>query len=47
MLTFLAWTFVAGVVAVVFWIANIVKHANERFDQLEHKLDVIIDQLDK
>jgi len=44
--TFLVWTLVAGVLAVAFWIAHLVRDINERFDQVEHKLDVIIDQLE-
>lgn len=44
--TFLVWTLVACVLAVAFWIAHLVRDINERFDQVEHKLDVIIDQLE-
>lgn len=46
MVTFLVWTLVAAVLAVAFWIAHLVRDINERFDQIEHKLDVIIDQLE-
>jgi hypothetical protein len=43
----LIWGLVAAVCAVAFWIGHLVKDVNERFDQIEHKLDVIIDQLDR
>lgn len=42
----LFWALLAGVCAVAFWIALLVKGLNDRFDQIEHKLDVIIDHLD-
>jgi hypothetical protein len=32
--------------AIAFWIAHLVRDINERFDQIEHKLDVIIFQLE-
>jgi len=47
MLTFLVWSLVAAVCAVAFWVGHLVKNINDRFDQIEHKLDVIIDQHDK
>ena len=46
MVTFLVWTLVASFLAVAFWIAHLVRDINERFEQIEHKLDVIIDQLE-
>ena len=46
MMTFLIWTLVALALAIAFWIAHLVRDINERFDQIEHKLDVIIFQLD-
>jgi hypothetical protein len=46
MMTFLIWTLVALVLAIAFWIAHLVRDINERFDQIEQKLDVIIFQLD-
>jgi hypothetical protein len=46
MMTFLVWMLVASVLAIAFWIAHLVRDINERFDQIEHKLDVIIFQLD-
>jgi hypothetical protein len=46
MVAFLLWAVFAVVCAVAFWIAHLVKNLNERFDQIEHKLDVAIDQLD-
>ena len=42
MMTFLVWTLVALALAIAFWIAHLVRDINERFDQIEHKLDVII-----
>jgi len=47
MTTLLVWTLVAGVAAIAFWIGHLVKDVNDRFDQIEHKLDVIIDRLDE
>jgi hypothetical protein len=46
MMTFLIWTLVALALAIAFWIAHLVRDINERFDQIEQKLDVIIFQLD-
>lgn len=46
MVTLLVWTLVASVLAVMFWIAHLVRDINDRFDQIEHKLDVIIDRID-
>ncbi len=46
MMTFLVWTLVALALAIAFWIAHLVRDINERFDQIEHKLDVIIFQLE-
>ena len=46
-MTVLPWILFASILAIAFWIANLVKDINNRFDQIEHKLDVIIDQLDK
>jgi hypothetical protein len=46
MMTFLVWTLVALALAIAFWIAHLVSDINERFDQIEHKLDVIISQLE-
>jgi hypothetical protein len=46
MTTFLVWTLVALALAIAFWIALLVRDINERFDQIEHKLDVIIFQLE-
>ena len=34
------------VVGVALWVGRLVRDANERFDQLEHKLDIVIDQLE-
>jgi hypothetical protein len=44
---FLLWTILACVLAIAFWIAQLVRNVNERFDEIEHKLDVVIDQLDR
>jgi len=41
MTTFFVWTLVALALAIAFWIAHLVRDINERFDQIEHKLDVI------
>jgi hypothetical protein len=46
MMTFFVWTLVALALAIAFWIAHLVRDINERFDQIEHKLDVIIFQLE-
>ena len=46
MMTFLVWTLVALALAIAFWIAHLIRDINERFDQIEHKLDVIIFQLE-
>jgi hypothetical protein len=43
----LIWALLAAVGAVAFWIGQLVKQLNDRFDQIEHKLDVITDQLDR
>jgi len=45
-MTFLVWTLVASALAIAFWIAHLVRDVNERFDQIEHKLDVIMFQLE-
>ena len=45
MLPWLVWALVAGVCAVAFWIAHLVKDLNNRFDQIDHALDLILDQL--
>jgi hypothetical protein len=42
----LLWALLAAVLAVAFWIGHLVGDLNERFDQIEHKLDVISDKLD-
>jgi hypothetical protein len=47
MASLLLWALLAAVLAVAFWIGHLVKDLNDRFDQIEHKLDVIIDQLDR
>jgi hypothetical protein len=46
MTTLLLWALLARVCAAAFWIALLVKGLNDGFDQIEHKLDVIIDHLD-
>ena len=43
----LLWALIAAVLAVAFWVGLLVKQLNERFDQIEHKLDIIIDTVDK
>jgi hypothetical protein len=46
MATLLIPILIASVLAIAFWITQLVRDVNERFDQIEHKLDVIIDQLE-
>jgi hypothetical protein len=46
MMTFLVWMLVALALAIAYWIAHLVRDINERFDQIENKLDVIIFQLE-
>jgi hypothetical protein len=41
----LLWALLTAVLAVAFWIGHLVRDVNQRFDQIEHKLDVIIDKL--
>jgi hypothetical protein len=45
MLTLLIWTLLAAVLAVAFWIAHLVKQTNDRFDEIDHALDLILDHL--
>jgi hypothetical protein len=45
MLTFLVWTLLAAVCAVALWIAHLVRDLNDRFDQIDHALDLILDHL--
>jgi hypothetical protein len=45
MLTFLVWVLIAAVCAVAFWIAHLVRDLNNRFDQIENALDLILDYL--
>ena len=45
MLTFLVWTLLAAVVAVALWIALLVRDLNNRFDQIDHALDLILDHI--
>jgi hypothetical protein len=47
MLTFLVWVLLSAVCGVAFWIAHLVKDLNDRFDQIDHSLDLILDQLKK
>ena len=42
----LLWALLTAVLAVAFWIGLLVKQLNQRFDQIEHKLDVILDGLE-
>lgn len=39
------WALLAAVIAMAFWIANLVRGMNDRFDQIEHALDLILDLL--
>jgi hypothetical protein len=45
MLTSLVWVLLAAVCAIAFWIAHLVKDLNERFDQIENALDLILDHV--
>ena len=45
MLTFLVWALLAAVCAVAFWIAHLVRDMNDRFDQIDHAIDLILDHL--
>jgi hypothetical protein len=45
MLTFLVWVLIAAVCAIAFWIAHLVKNLNDRFDQIDNALDLILDHL--
>jgi hypothetical protein len=45
MLTFLIWALLAAVCAVAFWIGHLVKDLNDRFDQIDHGIDLILDHL--
>lgn len=45
MLTLLIWVLIAAVAAVALWIAQLVKQLNDRFDQIDHALDSIVDHL--
>ena len=45
MLTLLLWTLVAAVAAVAFWIGHLVRDLNDRFDQIDHALDLILDHV--
>ena len=42
MTSLLAWALVAGVCAVAFWIGQLVKQINIRFDQIERKLNYLL-----
>jgi hypothetical protein len=35
----------AGLCAIAFWIARLVKDVNDRFDQIDNALDLILDHL--
>ncbi len=43
--TFLISLVLAGLCAIVLWIARLVKDLNERFDQIDNALDLILDHL--
>ena len=43
----LLWALLTAVLAVAFWIGLLAKQLNERFDQIEHKLDIIIDAVER
>lgn len=39
------WLVLAGICAIAFWITRVVKDANDRFDQIDNPLDLILDHL--
>jgi hypothetical protein len=43
--TFLLWVAVAAVCAVALWIGQLVKGLNDRLDDMENALDLILDHL--
>ena len=43
----LVWALVAAVCAVAVWVGQLVRQLNDRFDQIEHKLDIVVDRLDR
>jgi hypothetical protein len=43
---FLISILIACVLGVALWIARLVSDINTRFDQLEHKMDAVLDQLE-
>ena len=45
MLTFPVWVILAAVCAIAIWIAFLVRGLNDRFDQIDHALDLILDHL--
>jgi hypothetical protein len=45
MTTLLIWALIAAVGAVAFWIGHLVKDLNDRFDQIENTLDLILDHV--
>ena len=45
MQTPLTWLVLAGLCAIAFWITRLVKDVNDRFDQIDNALDLILDHL--
>lgn len=45
MLTSLISVLLVAVCAVAFWIAHLVKNLNDRFDQIDNALDLILDHV--
>jgi len=45
MLTLPVWAIVAALCAIVIWIAVLVRGLNDRFDQIDHALDLVLDHL--
>jgi hypothetical protein len=43
--TFLISLVLTGLCVIVVWIARLVKDANDRFDQIDNALDLILDHL--
>ena len=45
MLTLPVWVILAAACAIALWIAFLVKGMNDRFDQIDNALDLILDHL--
>ena len=45
MLTLPVWAILAALSAIGIWIAVLVRGLNDRFDQIDHALDLVLDHL--